>query len=76
MDQICDRLPAMKTIRKRDPALLEAIHRAGSKAKLARALGGSRAAITLWTRVPIGHVERVSALYRIAKRRLLEPHIS
>lgn len=68
--------PPMATRQKKlDPAFAAAIEKAGSKVNLATALGVSKAAVSQWRAIPIRHVERVNALYGIARRRLLEPHL-
>lgn len=58
------------------PSLEEALSAAGNATRLAKSLGVSKAAVSQWHAIPIRHVERVSELYRIAKRRLLEPHLA
>lgn len=65
----------MRNDKRIDPALAEAIERAGSGAALGRALGVGRRAVAQWRAVPVRHIEKVNELFGIAKRRMLEPHL-
>lgn len=60
--------------KKVDPALAEAISRAGSGAALGRLLGVGRRAVAQWNAVPVRHIKKVNELFGIAKRRMLDPH--
>jgi DNA-binding transcriptional regulator YdaS (Cro superfamily) len=55
---------------KKDSALIDLIVTAGSQAKLAQALGVSRAAIHYWRQVPIKHLLAIETLYNIPRQAL------
>jgi DNA-binding transcriptional regulator YdaS (Cro superfamily) len=55
---------------KKDSALIDLIVTAGSQAKLAQALGVSRAAIHYWRQVPIKHLMTIEKLYNIPRQAL------
>jgi DNA-binding transcriptional regulator YdaS (Cro superfamily) len=55
---------------KRDPILKEVFEKAGGVSRLARRLGITRQAVSIWRQVPAWHVPRVSAITSIAPNKL------
>ena len=65
--------PAPK--KRRNEALGLAIERAGGVTALAAALGVTKAAVSQWETIPIRHVAVVAKRFRIAREKLLFPHV-